>query len=502
MSDAGPLTHDFARGALELLAIEDLNALLDTALRLLVSHASPREAYIEIVIDDDGLEASHVVVQGCSSDRVQEIKSLVSRGIIGEATATGRTVETANAQLDPRFFELESVQRNEIEAVLCVPIGKDVALGVIYLQGRSDRAQFAFAPEIRSDVELLARVLGVTIEHLNGTRPALRQRTATEHDDAFSSIVCFSPALRDVVDKLRFAAPLDVHILFTGPSGAGKTQLAHAAHLASRRRGAPFVELNCAAVPEALLENELFGAEPGAHSAVPRHGVKGKVEMAEGGTLFLDEIGDLPLLAQAKILQLLQAKTYYRLGSATPRIADVRIMAATNVQLKRAIAEKRFREDLYFRLKVLEVRVPSLAERPEDVVPLARHFLRQALARHEFTHKVLSPGAIRAIQSTDWNGNVRELAHQVETGALAAEQRGSERVESADLFPETAAAGEKDTGGPPRSLHQATRGFQRKHIANVLTATGWNMTEAARMLDISRAHLYTLVRSLELKPAD
>ncbi|MBX3189193.1 MAG: sigma-54-dependent Fis family transcriptional regulator [Labilithrix sp.] len=489
---------ELARGALDLLDTDAIPMLLQRALALVVGRTGAREACVEVSIDDGGLESSHVVAEGCSDDRIHEIRSLVSRGIVGEAMATGRTVETANAQLDPRFFELESVQRHEIETVLCVPIGREQPIGVIYVQGRVGGGSLAFSSEVRADLETLGHVIAVAVERLTGSPGIRRRRDESRPDDVFASIICDSPALVEVVNKLRFAAPLDVHVLFTGPSGAGKTQLAQATHAASRRRAAPFVEINCAAVPEALLENELFGAEPGAHSTVPRHGVKGKVEMAEGGTLFLDEIGDLPLLAQAKILQLLHSKTYYRLGSSVPRQADIRVMAATNIRLKEAIQEKRFREDLYYRLKVLEVKVPSLAERPEDVVPLARHFLRLALERHELAHRVLSPGAIRAIQATEWTGNVRELAHQIETAALAAEQRGSDRVEERDLFPERASTELDAKTDGPRSFHRATRAFQRKHVGAVLESTGWNMSEAARILDVSRAHLYTIVRSLGL----
>lgn len=478
-----------------------MGALLERALRVLVARTGAREAYVEVMNDHGGMESSHVIAEGCSADRLQEIQALVSRGIIGEATATGRTVETANAQLDPRFFELESVRRHDIEAVLCVPIGREQPSGVIYLQGRgTGPIPSAFAPDARRDVELLAQVLFAGVERISGGRPS-RLPSRQPSDDVFSSIICHSPALRAVVEKLRFAAPLDVHILLTGPSGAGKTQLAQVTHVASRRRAAPFVELNCAAVPEALLENELFGAEPGAHSTVPRGGVKGKVEMAEGGTLFLDEIGDLPLVAQGKILQLLQSKTYYRLGSAKPRTADIRVMAATNVHLKRAIAEKRFREDLYFRLKVLEVRIPALSERPEDVLPLARHFLQVAVGKYDLSAMALSPSALRAIQSTEWSGNVRELAHQLEAASLNAEQRGSDLVEPTDLFPVASREGEVSPEGP-RSLHRAMREFQCKHVASVLEMTNWNMTETARMLDISRAHLYTIVRTHDLRRTD
>lgn len=492
---------EFTRGVLGLLDLDSVPVLLEAALGLLVRRTAAREAYVEVLTDEGSIESSQIRAEGCSDDRVQEIQADVSRGIIGAAMASGQTIETANAQQDTRFSGFQSVQRHEIEAVLCVPIGRESPLGVIYLQGRAKSSSFVrFTPDTRADTERLAQVLALAIERLTAVRVLPKPRNEPV-DDAFSGIICHSAALREVVDKLRFAAPLDVHVLLTGQSGAGKTQLAHAVHLASRRRTAPFVELNCAAIPEALFENELFGAEPGAHSAVPRGGIKGKVEVAQGGTLFLDEVGELPLLVQAKILQLLQSKTYYPLGASKPRQADIRVIAATNLALKQAVAEKRFREDLYFRLKVLEVRVPSLAERPEDIAPLAHHFLRVAIQRHDLSHKLLSPSALRAIQATEWTGNVRELAHQIEASALNAELRHSDRVEQVDVFPdapEPKPRAEAD-GAAGRPLHQATRAFQRNHVLSILESTDWNMSESARVLDISRTHLYTIVRSLDLK---
>ena len=313
-------------------------------------------------------------------------------------------------------------------------------------------------------------------------------------DDPFSAIRGKSQAMGEVVDRLRLAAPLDVHVLLTGPSGVGKTVLANAIHLASRRRSGPFVEINCATIPEALLENELFGADPGGHSAVARGTVKGKVEAAEGGTLFLDEIGELAPGAQSKLLQLLQSKTYYRLGGSTPRRADVRVVAATNANLKAAIAERKFREDLYYRLEVLEIQVPPLSERSEDLIPLSFEFLRQVVERHQLSRKLLSPNAIRAIQAAQWPGNVRQLANRIESATIHAQMRGSDQIEGHDIFPDDPRSSEAAT-----TLQSATRRFQRNHILGVLTATDWSVPETAQILDVSRSQIYNLIRMFELK---
>jgi Nif-specific regulatory protein len=218
------------------------------------------------------------------------------------------------------------------------------------------------------------------------------------------------------------------------------------------------------------------------------------VEAAEGGTLFLDEIAELAPTAQTKLLQLLQSKTYYRLAGTAPRRADVRVVAATNANLRAAIAERKFREDLYYRLQVLEIRVPSLAERTEDLVPLSFDLLNQVVERHQLSRKSLSPSAIRAIQAAQWPGNVRQLGHRIESAAILAEMRGSNHIEGDDMFPD-----EPQSSDATATLQSATRRFQRNHILSALSATDWNVLEAARILDVSRTQIYNLIRMFELK---
>jgi Nif-specific regulatory protein len=488
----------FYRQLIELARQEDLDTLLARALEILSTRVRAREAVIE-VMDDGVASRPQAVANGCDTLRLAEISKFISRGIISEAMATGKTVVTANATEDPRFRDFASVRRHKLEAVLCVPIGRDVPVGAIYLQGRQGTDDFlAYDNDLQHDVELFALALSAPVERLvargrmSTVPPA---ETVAVADDPFASVCGRSEAMRQVIQRLRLAAPLDVDVLLTGASGVGKTLLANAVHLASRRQSNRFVELNCAAIPESLLENELFGAEPGAHSAVPRGGMRGKIDAADGGTLFLDEIAELALGAQAKLLQLLQSRTYYRLGGTDPRRANVRILAATNVDLKEAVAEGRFREDLYYRLRVLEARVPSLAERAEDLVPLSVGFLRRAVERHELPHKTLSPSAKHAIQTAEWRGNVRELANRIESAVIHAQLRGSDWIESQDIFPEEQAS---QVSNSP-SLQEATRQFQRKHVLSALEATDWVVVDAARVLDVSRSQAYALIRAFELK---
>jgi Nif-specific regulatory protein len=249
------------------------------------------------------------------------------------------------------------------------------------------------------------------------------------------------------------------------------------------------VELNCATIPDTLVESELFGALPGAHSAAARR-MRGKVEAAEAGTLFLDEVGELTLDAQAKLLQLLQSKQYYHLGATEPARADVRIIAATNTDLEQAVAERKFRQDLYWRLNVVRLRVPTLAERREDI-PLLVVFLRdEACSRHSLPHLELSPNAMQALQCVEWPGNIRQLANVVESAAITAAAKGSRQIESEHLFPTPG-----DAAGAVPTFQEATRRFQTRLLREALEASGWNIAETARRLDVARSHLYTLIRA-------
>ncbi|HSO00617.1 MAG TPA: sigma 54-interacting transcriptional regulator, partial [Candidatus Nanopelagicales bacterium] len=296
--------------------------------------------------------------------------------------------------------------------------------------------------------------------------------------------------LQDVV----LAAPRDIGVLLTGPSGTGKTHIARLIHDNGPRSGGPFIEINCAALPDTLIENELFGAVKGGHTAGP---VKGKVAAAEGGTLFLDEIGDLALGAQAKILQLLQSKDYFPLGASKPVRANVRIIAATNADLAAAVAERTFREDLLYRLQVLTIRIPSLAERREDIPELAAHACRRAAAENDHPHLALSVGALRALEAAEWPGNIRQLANVIARAALRATAEGVQQIERRHLFPDEPAA--QDPHEENLTFQEATRRFQADIVRRALEATGWNITQAAARLDITRSHTYNLINAFNIQ---
>jgi Nif-specific regulatory protein len=414
--------------------------------------------------------------------------------------ATGTTIDTPAALIDPRFSGRESIQVGRIEAVLCVPVGSDPPIGAVYLQGEASAGPFDAAA--RESAELFAGELRELASRLLAPRSSTVEEDPTEaYRDRIraESLIGHSAAMADLLRSLSHVVPFDVGILLTGDSGTGKSLVARLIHENGSRRGEPFVELNCAAIPEGLVESELFGAVEGAHSTATRR-LPGKVEAAERGTLFLDEVSELPASAQAKLLQLLQSHTYFPLGATKPNVANIRIVAASNTDLELAVREGRFREDLYYRLHVLLVRVPSLEERREDIVLLAQHFVALASQSHRLPRLRISPAALRALENAPWPGNVRQLEHAIEAAVIRATGERADQIELQHVFPEAAAAtrGSSDPNRP-LTFQEATRRFQADYLATMLAETGWNVSEAARRLDLARSHVYSLIRAFDLE---
>jgi Nif-specific regulatory protein len=480
---------------LDLGTSNEVEQFLFEALASIVALTGAAQGYLEVrnqLERDD--ENAWWMAHGCSGNDVERIRSSISRGIIAEALATGKTISTHSALLDGRFRDLASVQRERIEAVLCSPLVGQATCGVVYLQGRESPGPFSESD--REAAERFAHHLSSLADALLARRQAADSRDATRslrERHRLDGIVGRAPALAAALEQAMLAAPLDVNVLLTGESGTGKSQLAHAIHLNSPRAAGPFVELNCAAIPDSLLESELFGAVAGAHSEARRNR-EGKVAAAAHGTLFLDEVAELPPESQAKLLQLLQSRLYYPLGASDPVHADIRLVAATNADLEEAVREKRLREDLYYRLQVLPIRMPTLDERRSDLAELSSALCERACERHRLPRLVLSPGALAAIEGAEWPGNIRQLANAVEAGAVRAAGQGASRVETRHVFPEAQQAAAMNDP----TFQEATRRFQRDLLERTLRDLDWNVTEAARRLDLARSHVYNLVKAFGL----
>jgi len=307
-----------------------------------------------------------------------------------------------------------------------------------------------------------------------------------------------SRPIRELRQQIEVTAPTNGRVLIYGENGTGKELVARAIHALSTRRSEPFVEMNCAAIPEDLIESEMFGHVKGAFTGAGES-KPGRFVLADGGTLFLDEIADMSLRTQAKVLRVLQEQAFEPVGGSTLRV-DVRVIAATNKDLKTEIAAGRFREDLYFRLNVVPLRVPPLRERPEDVPPLARHFVEQ-FARAYGRPKRLAPEALEALQACRWPGNVRELKNVIERLMIltAADIIGLDdvrRMMGADAEP----AEDRLLGFS--TLREGRENFERQFILRRLQEAGGNVVRAAELLGLERSNLYRKMRALGIRGGD
>ena len=336
------------------------------------------------------------------------------------------------------------------------------------------------------DPEELELVVARAVEHARVRRENARLRTALAGEFSVRGIVGKSQAMKDVVSILERIAPSDVPILIEGESGTGKDLLARAAHALSSRAAGPYVALNMSAIPENLAEAELFGHEKGAFTGAEQ-ARPGFFAEAEGGTLFLDEVGLLPLALQPKLLRVLQDGEFIPVGSRKAQRANVRVVAATNEDLARNVKAGKFREDLWFRLRVVPVRLPPLRERMEDVPALVDHFVRKHALRLSRPPMMPDADAMRALLDYGWPGNIRELEHAVERGLLLA--RG-EVLTRADLPPEIAAPPWENDASTEGRYRRARDAWERRFFEDLLREAGGSVARAAELAGIHRSTLY------------
>ncbi len=336
------------------------------------------------------------------------------------------------------------------------------------------------------DMDELGRVLRrcVYVAELEREFHAMQDAARPE---SFELMLGTSPQMQAVFGFVRKVAGTSAPVLILGENGTGKEMVARALHRRGRQANGPFVAINCGAIPEHLLESELFGHEKGSFTGahVQR---KGLIETASGGTLFLDEIGELPAPLQVKLLRFLQEKTFQRVGGRQEIQSDARVIAATNANLKEQVAEGRFREDLYFRLAVLVVTLPPLRERGDDAGLIAQEFLRRYGSQHLRSGLSLSPDAVRALHAHEWPGNIRELQNRVQRAVILAEGK---RVTAKDLELESGDAARETT-----TLKEARERLERELVLDALRRHAGRITTAAQELGISRPTMYELMEKL------
>jgi DNA-binding NtrC family response regulator len=348
-------------------------------------------------------------------------------------------------------------------------------------EGAFDYLVKPFDPD---EVELIIKRI---VSHRELVLENILLRKKLEERYQYDEIIGKSDAMQEIFDMISKIAPTDSTVLITGESGTGKELIAQAIHGNSNRCYMPFVAVSCGALPESLLESELFGYEKGAFTGA-EHTKRGRFEMADKGTLFLDEIGDISLKTQVDLLRVLQQKEISRLGSEDIIEVDVRILAATNRDLKKAIEESRFREDLYYRLNVISIHVPPLRERKEDIPLLVDSFIKKCCLEMNREEVGISPSAIRLLMDYDWPGNVRELENIVERALVVGQGK---QIEADDLPFSRKELGSRDM---PKSLKQ----MEKMHIEKILGESDWNISHAARELGIDRQTLYNKIQKYKL----
>jgi transcriptional regulator with GAF, ATPase, and Fis domain len=418
----------------------------------------------------------------------------VSRTIIRQVTEQGLAVLAVDVA-NSGFGGAESLVVSNVRSLLCVPLtmlGKTT--GAIYLDSSSFSGRFD-----DDDLQLVAGIAGIASvalhnsarqRHLEQENLRLASEISLEHN-----MVGDSPAMKAVYQFLSRVAPKDTTVLIDGESGTGKELAARALHRSSSRSAKPFVAINCAAIPEGLLESELFGHEKGAFTDATSL-KKGRLEMAQGGVVFLDEIGELAPALQVKLLRVLQEREFERVGGTRPIAIDIRIIAATNKDLDEAVKTGLFRLDLFYRLNVLSLTMPSLRDRREDVPLLANYFLTRYCNKFNLKPKAMAPATVSCLANYDWPGNVRELENAIERALVLST---SDTILPEDL-PE--ALLERDYPDAMNAkYHSAIKNLKRQLILNALEESKGSYTDAARILGVHANYLHRLIRNLDLKDA-
>jgi two-component system, NtrC family, nitrogen regulation response regulator NtrX len=427
---------------------------------------------------------------------------LEAEGHVARTAATGEEALTAVAGDEPDvvLLDLALPGASGLE-ILASLRASNAALPVVMMSGRASLDDAVRATKIGAfhfiEKPLSAEAVLLTVASAIELRRARElSRTLTAELSAGARLVGSSRPMQQVRALIEQVAPTDARVLITGQSGTGKELAAAALHELSPRAGGPFVRVNSAAIPRELVESEMFGHERGAFtSAVDTR--RGRFELAAGGTLFLDEIAELSAEAQAKLLRAIETGTFERVGGQTPIRANVRVVAATNRDLGQARESGAFRDDLYYRLNVLRIHMPSLRDRLEDVPELVEHLMARLRQRHGLAPAIIEEDAMSALRSYAWPGNVRELANVCERLAILYPGRGVRRRElAAVLAADAPAAAPASRADLP--LHERLDAFEREIIEAALDAGDGSIAEAARRLRTDRANLYRRMKRLEI----
>jgi DNA-binding NtrC family response regulator len=474
----------------------DFDALLATAGERLATALRADRASIWLVDAESGELVTRVAVL----PEVESLRLPLGRGIAGFVARSGETVRSDDARNDPRFdASVDKVTGYVTRSTLVAPIRADAGAPVRGVVQVLNRAGGPFDADDQEYLEALGTQLARALE-LTTLRAADARGPGLVLRGPFNRIVGRSAALAAVYERIGLAAQTDASVLLRGETGTGKGLFARAIHVNSQRQARPFVTIDCTTLPAQLVESELFGHERGAFTGADRR-VPGKVELAQGGTLFLDELGDLPAESQGKLLRFLQERSFERVGGRETLRADVRVVAATHADLERAVREGRFRQDLYYRVRVVEIELPPLRARGTDEIDaLADHFADLYANRYRRPRPRIDAEARAALRAHHWPGNVRELEHWIESAvALAPDGRIG-----ASLLPRPTPApgpGPGPAPGPGPGAQAASipvgltlEEANRRYVEATVGACDGNKTEAARRLGVGRNTITRVLR--------
>jgi Nif-specific regulatory protein len=443
---------------------------------LLVGY-SDREPEVSYTWDRHGRASRHVAMSRTVVNRV------IREGVA--ILAAGPTTQDINV--------VESLAKRGVMSVICVPlVVQNVVHGAIYLETTDTFTAFDYR-----DLEMLTAVAGyaaIAFDHARRLEVLERENSRLRsHAGIRHTMVGDSPAMRDLCDRIRKVAQTEATVLITGESGTGKELTARALHMNSRRVSGPFEAINCALLRDALLESELFGHEKGAFTGAINQ-KRGRLELADGGTVFLDEVGDLPDKPQAMLLRVLQEREFLRVGGTRPIRVEIRLIAATNKNLEQAVRDKEFRQDLFYRLSVISLRLPALRDRREDIPLLAQYFVQQSAQRNKKLISRVSPPAMALLMRYSWPGNIRELENTIEYGVVFA---CSDEILPEDL-PDTLQGTAHDAKSVS-SYNAAVRQAREQIVLTAMRQANYNYNAAATLLGIHVNNLHRLIRELDLR---
>jgi Nif-specific regulatory protein len=474
----------------------DVHVLLAHILEILTRFCEGEASSI-LLFDREKRELYFETALGIKGQDVKRYTLKAGEGIAGWVLQHNKTLIVNDVDNDKRHQKRISRELSyPLANMIAVPMRlKDECVGVIEILNKADGKPFGEDDIAWAEIFATQAAVAITnarnIGQARGELRLLREDDETDH--GYHTLIAKSPAILEKLEIIDRVAKTDSSVLILGESGVGKELFAEQVHLRSPRGRAPFVRVNCAAIPEGLLESELFGHVKGAFTnAIANR--QGRFEMADGGTIFLDEIADIPLALQSKLLRVIQERTFEKVGSDVSVTVNVRILAATNKDIEAQVEKGQFRSDLYYRLNVLPLYIPPLRQRPEDIPELASFFLKKFMAETRKHFEGFSNGAMETMLSYSWPGNVRELENCVERACVIGKNKWIERE---DLFLTTRVEiSEAGEGG--RNLKNAINSFKAQFIRRVLEENNWNQTEAAKDLDIQRTYLSRLIKELNI----